>query len=432
MRRSVDKIMNNRDHYRFIRSLRLPYFSSVPLNQSLHFNGVCSNIRLVDFNYDSLSFMLDRDLELGDEVRIELSLKKLFRTQNATVKVTILRKTKTGNGTKYGASINNKDSLQYRELLHSYIDCLRPNHLKNLIFKNTFEVRDVPPVESYHQFQILLNSIKELPSISIDEYLKIIQKFAPFARVEKIDFETIEKNKNLLEVFLVSRFKVSRFNDVTKWLVGFDNWKGLLSISIENRYLTYHQKCSNFFKLLYLKVKDHRPSDNHKEAIAFSSNILFVQSAENTNAWKFFKKIYDENKLLNFHKFIIDEEIENGFFEYIDIGLSKDVLLLQIKQIPQEQDLLLLSQKLKHFKGYKIILLGDNKNLETFRHYFEQSALMGHIQSHWRFVFANNELFSRFIEKNKFHPQKMAMTDFNISPNDFYETLEDIFNKKIS
>lgn len=424
--------MNNQDHYRFIRSLRLPYFEGIPLEQKLTFNSIIDQIKIIDFNYDSISFQCDRKLEIGDEVRIELSLKKLFKTTASEMKVTILRLTALEGKFVYGASINNRDNQNYIELIHEYINSLKPNHLKNLIFKNTFEVRDVPKEESFHQFQILLNSVMALPSISIDEYIEIIHKFAPFAKIEKVDFETITKNKNLLEVYLVSRFKVNRFNDVTKWMIGFNDWKGLLSISIENRYLTYHQKCSNFFKLCYFKVKNHKPSDNHKEAIAFSSNILFVQSNENKNAWLFFKKIYEQSSLLKYHKFIIDVEIENGFFEFIDIGNSKDVLLLQIQELPTEQDLLLMSQKLKYFKGYKIILLGSQDKMETFRHYFEQSLLIGHIQSHWRFVFANNEIFSRFFEKSKSVNANPSELDLNLHPNEYYELLESIFEKKIA
>lgn len=423
--------MNNKEHYRFIRSLRLPYFESVHLDQILHFNGVNSQIKLVDFNYDSLSFTSDRELEVGDEVRVELALKKLFQSVHAEVKITILRKNKKEKSIHYGASINNKDNKGYHHLIHQYIDSLKPNHLKNLIFKNTFEVRDVPPSESLHQFQILLNSLLELKKLNLEEYITIIQKFAPFAKIEKIDFETIQKNKNLLEVFLISRFKVNRFNDVTKWLIGFEDWNGLLAISIENRYLTYHQKCSNFFKLLYFKVKNHKLCDNHKAAIAFSSNILFVQSADNENAWMFFKKIYENKNFLHFHKFIIDEEIENGFFEYIDISQPKDILLIQIKKTPKNQELLLLSQKLKYFKGYKIILLGANENLEIFRHHFEQSQLIGHIQSHWRFVFSNNEIFSRFIAKTPKLESKIVPQQINYNPNEYYELIEEVFNKKI-
>ena len=223
-----------------------------------------NEIKIVDFNYDSISFKFIDPLEVGDEVRIELILNKMFKTISTDIKVTILRMIKNKDYYIYGASINNRDNPSYTNLIHTYIDMLKPNHLKNLIFKNTFEIRDVPKEESYHQFQILLNSIIALPYMTIDEYIIIIQKFSPFAKVEKISFETIIKNKNLLEVYLVSRFKVNRFNDVTKWMIGFSDWKGLLSISIENRYLTYHQKCSNFFKLCYFKVKNHKSSDNHK------------------------------------------------------------------------------------------------------------------------------------------------------------------------
>lgn len=424
--------MNNKDQYQFIRSLRLPVFEGIPIEAEAFLEGITHSIKLKDFNYDSLSFISTHKFEIGDDIRITFFNKKWFKQKTAAIKITVLRASIEKDKFTFGASINNPDNSDYIQFIEFILSQLKPNHLKNLIFKNTFEIRDVREDESLHQFKILCNSIKELKDLSIDQYIDIVQKFAPFAKIEKIDWEIIQNNKNLLEVFLVSRFKVNRFNDVTKWLIGFENWKGLLSISIENRYITYHQRCSNFFKLCYSRTKQAKSPDNHKAAIAFSSNFLFIQSDENTNAWMFFKKIYEGISELDFHKFILDNEMENGFFEYIDISKSKDVLLLQLGHLPSTQDLLLISQKLKHFKGYKLIVLGQAENLEMIRHYFEQSFLIGHTQSHWRFVFANNELFSRFIEKKKQTSDAEIADLASIEPEKFYELLEEVYNKKIS
>lgn len=370
--------------------MRIPYngkrFSDVTFDD----NQNSASINLVDFNLKSLSFISETSFESSEECKISFRYGPWYKKKDYDFRLVIIRKVPLSNKKwLYGAIVNSQE-LTWTKLVSDYVSSLKPSHLKDLLYKNSFETRELKNDEFKIIFSLLVEQINNLGAINTKEFSDYLKSYhsaidTKFYQLKEIpeSFNSLECNKIFDSYQLNSVSKLYDNDSHFTWIVPFHAEQEVAVVMFNNQNYSTSFYFENYLRTLHSKVdcmKERMPYS--KVLLNAGTNLIECHSNQDQMIEELVEIMKPELKELygefpsgphSIQTFTINGDINQELYQTIVKENQFSTLILNIQKLPSDYEFHLFYEKIRANAQRKILIFIEttesSKVLSRLRRY---------------------------------------------------------------